>query len=182
MVNTYKPKLTLLQQEIIELLFKKAGLSLNQRAISKILKVSQPAVKKSLPKLEEENLIKTSQDKESKRWSIELNRDNHLLMNLKRANNLKEIYNSGLAEFLEKEFAGGTIILFGSYSRGEDTINSDIDIAVIGRKEKNVDLEEFEKILEREIIINFYPSFQGIHKNLKENLFNGIILAGGISL
>jgi len=182
MVNIYKLQLTILQQEILRLLFIKSGMSLNQRGIARILEVSQPAVMKALPKIEQAGLINVEQDKDSKRWSIELNRDNYKAMQLKRADNIKQIYESGLADFLEKEFAGATIILFGSYSRGEDTIGSDIDIAVIGRKEKKIDLAKFDKMLERIININFYENFEKIHKNLKENLFNGIVLAGGIEL
>jgi len=182
MVNIYKLKLTILQQEILRMLSIKAGVSLNQRGIARILEVSQPAVMKAIPGLEKESLIKVQQDKESKRWSIELNRDHHKVMQLKRVDNLKQIYESGLADFLEKEFAGATIILFGSYSRGEDLINSDIDIAVIGRKDKQIDATNYEKLLERTININFYDSFKKIHKHLKENLCNGIILIGGIEL
>lgn len=182
MVTTYKLKLTNLQQEILKLLFVKAGISLNQRQISKILEVSPPAVMKALPKLEKVNLIKLHQDKETKRWSIELNRDRHQVMQLKRVDNLKNIYESGLADFLEKEFAGATILLFGSYSRGEDLINSDIDIAIVGRKDKLIDLTKYEKVLERKINLNFYDTFQNIHKHLKENLCNGINLVGGVEL
>ena len=182
MVNIYKLELTNLQQEILRLLFIKAGQSLNQRQISKILEVTQPAVMKALPGMEKQGLIKLNQDKESKRWSVELNRDNHKVMQLKRADNLKLLYESGLADFLEKEFAGATIILFGSYSKGEDTINSDIDITVIGRKDKTIDLVNFEKALQRKININCYDSLKNIHKHLKENLFNGILLYGGIWL
>lgn len=182
MVSMYKLKLTNLQQESLRLLFVKAGAALNQRQISKTLEVTPPAVMKALPKLEKEGLIKLHQDKESKRWSIELNRDNHRVMQLKRADNLRQIYESGLADFLEKQFAGAAIILFGSYSRGEDIINSDIDIAVIGRKEKEADLTLYEKELWRKISINFYESWGKIHKNLKENLCNGIALAGGVEL
>ena len=181
-MNIYKQKLTVLQQEILRLLFVKSGESLNQRKIAQVLKVSPPAVMKALPKLEEENLTKMEQDKESKRWSITLNRDSHKAIQLKRADNIKQIYESGLADFLQEEFAGSAIILFGSYSRGEDVHDSDVDIAVIGRKEKKVDLTEFNKILERTIFINFYSSFGEIHKNLKENILNGIILFGGIEL
>ena len=61
-------------------------------------------------------------------------------------------------------------------------LKSDIDIAVIGRKEKQVGLIKFEKELERKININFYDSFKNIHKHLKENLCNGIILIGGVEL
>ena len=182
MVNIYKLKLTNLQQEILRLSFVKAGTSLNQRQIANFLEVSPPAVMKALPDLEKEALVKIKQDKETKRWSIELNRDNHKIMQLKRADNLQLIYETGLADFLEKEFAGATIILFGSYSRGEDIINSDIDIAVIGRNDKQIDLTKYEKELERRVNINFYDSFKIIHKNLKENLFSGIILAGGVEL
>lgn len=177
-----KQKLTVLQQEILSLLFVKAGASLNQRQIANLLDVSPPAVMKALPELEKENLIKLKQDKETKRWSIELNRDNYRVLQLKRVDNLKQIYASGLADFLEKEFAGAVIILFGSYSRGEDTINSDIDIAVIGRKDKLIDTTRYEKLLERKINIGCYDAFKNIHKHLKENLCNGITLVGGVEL
>ena len=182
MVNICKLKLTCLQQEILRLLFVKAGKSLNQRQIARYLEVTPPAVIKALPVLEEEELVKIQQDKETKRWSIELNRQNHNVMHLKRADNLKLIYESGLADYLEKEHAGGTIILFGSYSRGDDIINSDIDLAVVGRKEKSVDLTKYEKVLERKINTNFYDTFKNIHKHLRENLFNGILLVGGVEL
>lgn len=179
MVNIYKQKLTNLQQEILRLLFVKAGASLNQNEIAKFLDVSPPAVMKALPGLEKESRIKLTK---SKRLSIELNRDNYKMLQLKRVDNLKLIYETGLADFLEKEFAGAAIILFGSYSRGDDIINSDIDIAVIGRKDKQIDITKYEKDLERKININFYNSFKKIHKSLKENICNGIVLVGGVEL
>lgn len=182
MVNIYELNLTNLQQKILRLLFVKSGLQLNALMIAKALEVSQPAVSKALPFLERKEFIKLKKDKESGRFSIELNRDNHKIMQLKRADNLKLIYESGLADFLEKEFAGGTIILFGSFSRGDDTSESDIDIAIVGRKSKEINLEKFGKSFERKIILNFYNSFKNIHKHLKENLLNGIVLYGGVEL
>ncbi|MEM3405797.1 MAG: nucleotidyltransferase domain-containing protein [Candidatus Pacearchaeota archaeon] len=182
MVNKYKQKLTLLQQEILSLLFRKTGLSLNQRQIAKHLGVSQTGITKALPLLEKLNYIKVKKDKETGRWSIELNRNNKRVWQLKRVENLKNIYETGFFDFLEKEFPGTTIILFGSYSRGDDTINSDVDIAIIGAKRKEIDLSSYEKFFERKINLNFYSSFSEIHKNLKENLANGILLAGGFEL
>lgn len=182
MVNMYKPGLTNLQQAILRLLYVKAGSVLNQRQIAKCLDVSQAAVTKAIPWLEKNQFIKISKDKETKRWSVELNRSNHRMMQFKRADNLKLIYESGLADFLEREAAGASIVLFGSYSRGEDTINSDIDVAVIGRKEKDINTVKFEKMLERRININFYESWIKMHKNLRENICNGIILVGGAEL
>ena len=81
-----------------------------------------------------------------------------------------------------ENFPEATIILFGSYSFGEDTVDSDIDIAVIGSEKMSINLDKYEKLLEREIIINFYKNFKGIDKNLRENIARGIILKGGIEL
>ena len=58
----------------------------------------------------------------------------------------------------------------------------DIDISVIGTKGKETDLIEFEKLLERKIIINFYMSFKNIHKNLRNSILNGILLEGRVEI
>ncbi|MBS3096675.1 nucleotidyltransferase domain-containing protein, partial [Candidatus Woesearchaeota archaeon] len=113
---------------------------------------------------------------------LSLNRDNLNAMQSKRVENLKLLYETGLNQFLEGELPGAAIILFGSYSRGDDTTSSDIDVAVIGRKGKTINLEDFEKKLERKININYYKSLNGIHKELRENICNGIVLSGGIEL
>ncbi len=182
MINLYKLKLTILQQEIIRLFFIKANNSLNQRRIANLLEVSPPAVMKALPGLTKQGYVIVEQDKESKRLSIKLNRENPKILQLKRTDNLKQIYESGLAEHIENKFPGTTIILFGSYSRGEDTASSDIDMAVIGSKEKSLEVEIFEKMLERKINIVFFKSFHSINKHLKENILNGISIVGGIEL
>ncbi len=182
MVNILKLELTNLQQEILRLLFIKVGISLNARGVANALNVSQPAVSKALPLLEKKELIKVQKDKESGRLSIELNGENSQIFWLKRADNLKQIYESGFTSFLRDSFPGCTIILFGSYSKGEDIFTSDIDIAVVGSMEKEMNLSKFEKILYRKIILNFYPSFKKVHKNLLENILNGIILTGGVEL
>lgn len=182
MVNTYKLKLTPLQSEILNLLFVKSGSNLNQRRIAINLNVSPPAVLKALPNLQKQNLVIISKDKESKRLSIELNSVNQRVIGLKRAHNLYSLYESNLVSYLSDNFAGGTIIVFGSYSRGEDTVNSDIDLAIIGRKQKDIDLKKFDEILGRKISLNFYDSFKEINAQLKNNILSGITLVGGIEL
>jgi len=177
-----KLKFTRLQSEIFTLLCKKAGAELNQRTIAKELDVSPTAVSKAIKILHKENLIKIKKDPNMNLILISLNRENIKSMQLKKVENLRQIYVSGLIEELEKEFAGATIILFGSYSRGDDNIDSDIDLAIIGIKEKDIDLKIFEKELGREIILNFYSSLKDVHKELRENICNGIVLVGGIEL
>jgi len=189
MINIYKPELTVLRQEILRYLFIKSGTSFNARGIAKSLERTPAGIAKALPELEKKGLIKIKKDKDSGRWSIELNRDNPRVIELKRAENLKMLYESGLVGFLENIFPGTTIILFGSYGRGEDVWSnneekhsSDIDLAVIGTKRKDINLKRFENTLERVITINFYNSFKDIHKNLKDNILNGILISGSVDL
>jgi predicted nucleotidyltransferase len=178
----YKPKLTILQNGILRFLFINAGVSFNARGLAMALKVSQPAVSKALPALRKEGFVKVNKDKDSKRLSIELNRDNPLIIWLKRADNLRQIYESGLVNYFYDNFPGATIILFGSYSLGEDTPSSDIDISIIGSKERRLDLEQFRKDLGRSIVINYYESFHVMDKHLRNNILSGIVLKGAVEL
>lgn len=181
-METYKLKFTKLQMEIFRLLCIKTGERINQNKTAKLLKVSPTAIAKSLPKLEKDGLITVERSKEMNLISITLNRENQRSIQLKRAENLKMLYETGFPEFIEEKHAGSTISLFGSYSKGEDTIRSDIDIAVIGSKAKQIEIKKFEKMLERDIRVNYYASFKDINKELKENILNGIVLSGGIEL
>ena len=179
-MDIHKLKLTSLQAEIFSLLCLKAGEKLSQREIAIMLKVSPTAVANAIKKLKESDLIKLEKTKTIN--FISFNRDMPQAIELKRVENLKNIYTSGLSDYLYVELAGATIILFGSYANGEDTKTSDIDIAAIGRKDKMLSLEEYEKILNREINVNFYNSWKDIHKHLKNNILNGIVLHGSVEL
>ena len=173
-------KFTALGQDIFSLLCERTAEKLSQREIAKILKVSPTSIANSLKILKENNLVKVEKTKTIN--FISLNREEQKAIELKRVENLKKIYLSGLSDYLEQTLAGGTIIIFGSYARGEDTTSSDIDIAVIERKDKMLDLKKYEKNLRREINIHFYTSWKDIHKHLKNNILNGILLHGSVEL
>ena len=179
-MDIYKVKWTVLEQKIFSLLCTRAGEKLSQREIAIILKVSPTAVANSIKKLKDSNLINVEPTKTIN--FISFNRDEPKAIDLKRVENLKNIYVTGLSDYLERELAGSTVILFGSYARGEDTNTSDIDLAVINRKDKMLELEKYEKILNRKINVNFYNSWKEIHKHLKNNILNGILLHGGVEL
>ena len=52
---------------------------------------------------------------------ISFHRDNRKAIQLKRTENLRNLYLSGLVDFLEEQFGGATVVLFGSYGRGGKT-------------------------------------------------------------
>mgnify|MGYP001577826847 CR=1 FL=1 len=179
-MEIYKLKWNRLQMGVFSLLCLKSGEELSQREIAKALKVSPTAVAKSLKPLIKENLITIKKIKNIN--FVGFNWDEKRAIELKRVENLRTIYLSGLLNYLEENLTGGTIILFGSYARGEDVKSSDIDIAVIERKEKPLKLGEFELALNRKINVQFYNSWKEIHKHLKNNILNGILLTGSIDL
>ncbi len=180
-MDTSTLKFTPLQSQIFRLLCIKAGKKLNQREISRELNVTPSGIAKALISLEKEEYVILEKNKVFNLNLVFLNRKQEVLR-FKQLENLKQIYDFKLIEFLEEAYPGTTIILFGSFCRGEDTVYSDIDIAVIGAKYKNLNLEFFEKRLERQINIINFKSFKQIEKELKENLFNGIVLVGGVEL
>ena len=179
-MDTFKLNFTVLDQEVFSLLCVRSGEKLSQRDIAKILRVSPTAISNSVKSLKKVNLIKIEKTKTIN--FISFNRDGQKAVDLKRVENMKNIYISGLSEHLESELPGGIIILFGSYSRGEDTYASDIDIAVIGRRDKLLEIEIYEEILKRKINVNFYDSWKNINKHLKNNILSGILLHGAIEL
>ncbi len=180
-MDIYKIKFTVLQLEIFRLFCIKTGARLNQRQVAKLLHVTPTAIAKALPLLEKEKIIKVTRGSTKVNF-VELARDVHKTLELKKAENFKILIESELPSYLEESFPSCTIILFGSYAKGDDVSTSDIDIAVIGGKEKDVNLNQFEKKLEKEIRINYYSSLKEINPHLRSNILNGIILSGGIEL
>ncbi|MBI4181975.1 MAG: nucleotidyltransferase domain-containing protein [Candidatus Aenigmarchaeota archaeon] len=174
--------LTVLQQEVLRHLFLHAGQAFNARGLALAVGVSHPGIAKALPALERRGLVRVAKDKASKRLSIELNRENPLVIGLKRADNVRLLYESGLAAHLVEQFPGCAVIVFGSFAKGEDTLTSDVDVAVVGHRGKALDLRRFEKVLMKEIRVNAYPSFRGMERELLGNILGGILLSGWIEL
>ena len=176
-MNRYKLKFTKLQNEIFRLFSIKSSSHLTKRAIARALNVSPTGVAKALPLLEKEGLIKVEKSKEMNLSSVRLDRDSSKAIEAKKIENLKLIYESDLIQFLEESFPGTTIILFGSYARGEDTEESDIDLFIESEKVE-ISLEKFEKKLKRTIQLHYKRKFKDMPKELKNNIMNGIVLDG----
>ena len=94
------------------------------------------------------------------------------------------VYRSGLVEFLIDYFKNPkAIVLFGSFRKGEDLSNSDMDIAIETDEDKEYEvtglreLLEFEKILGRKIQLHLFNR-KKIDISVFNNIANGIILWG----
>ena len=160
------------KERIMEMLFDFPIRRFHIRELSRMLNVSPPAISKAIVQLEKEEMINLE-----KKLAYEISaKITTSFIQKKRIHNLKKLYESDLVSYLIEKYPFSTIILFGSYSRGEDTEKSDIDIALIG-KEKPLEIEKFEKILNRRINIEFLDLSKA-PKELKNSILNGIRLQG----
>ena len=149
------------------------------RELSRKIKLAQISVINHLKELVKENLI--IKEHKSVYPSFRANMDNEMFKLLKKQNLILRIKSSGLIDFLWNKTAPKTIILYGSYAKGESLEESDIDIFIIGN-EKEINLEKFEEKIGKKIHILFEKDPKKIPKELKNNLVNGIILKGYLKL
>jgi predicted nucleotidyltransferase len=145
------------------------------RELERILKLPLPSVIKYCKDLEKEKILQIISIGNVNFYTANQNNENYILE--KKLFNLKQIFDSGLIDYLKIELSNPPIILFGSYSKGEDIENSDIDIYIQTISKKEIKFEKFEKYLKRNIQIIKFKSLKEIsNKNLANNIINGIIL------
>ena len=139
--------------------------------------IAHTSVKKYLNQMKETGIIKETAEKKGKRKFpiYTANTENKEYKKFKRAINLIKIEN--VTNFLKSKLMPKTIVLFGSYARGEDVEESDIDI-FIECKKTELDLSKFEKQLSRKIELHFKEKFNDYPAELKNNIISGIVLSG----
>jgi predicted nucleotidyltransferase len=94
-----------------------------------------------------------------------------------------QLFSSGLIAFLVERLSNPTIVVFGSYSRGEDIEKSDIDFYIETPSKKKINLNKFEKALQRKIQFFIYNNIQNVeNKELANNIVNGITLNGFVEV
>jgi predicted nucleotidyltransferase len=154
---------------------------LRVRQIERVVKVPLPSAIRYAKELEKEEILKSDRIADVTFYSAYRISQKYLLE--KKLNNIKNLYDSGLIEKLKDGYGNGAIVLFGSYSKGEDNENSDIDIYIEYPSEKVINLKEFEEKQQRKIQLF-------IHKNIREtknielanNIINGIVLNGFVEV
>ena len=154
---------------------------LQLREISRNIQLSLPSVKNYLLELEKEGLILKKKNRVQGYPVYVANRTDDRFIFYKKIDLLDRIHRSGLLQSLYDVFLPNALILFGSASKGEDVVGSDIDIFVES-KEGKMDLGRYEQILHRKINLFFEKDFHKLSKELRNNLLNGIILKGYIKV
>ena len=152
------------------------------REMARLTKLNPTTISKYLNRFSKVGLL--TKNEERGHLLFRANTESHKYKDAKIYNNIKSIKNSGLLGYLEKELHyPETIILFGSYAKGENDKNSDIDLFIVGKIKKEMNLSEFEKRLKARIQLfmknkDEFAKLQKENKNLANSILNGIVVKG----
>ena len=141
------------------------------KEISRKINLAHTSVKIHIQTLIEQGLIKETKSEIFKGYKAD--RENPEFIFHKKIANLILLKNSGLIEKLEEKYPK-SIVLFGSYDKGEDIETSDIDIFLESKKTE-FSLKKFEEYLKRKIHL---ISKEEANKSLLESINQGTILFG----
>ena len=170
-------KTKIIKDEIKNYFFVNPTAKLRVRQIERELKLPLPSVIRYTKELEKEEILKKENIGGIVLFSANRSSINFLIE--KKMFNIKQIYCSGLIDNFVKEYFNPTIVLFGSFSKGEDLDDSDIDLYIETPSKKDINLNRFEKILKRKIQIFKYNHIRQItNVHLANNIINGIVLNG----
>ena len=165
----------------LNLFFEEPNREFHLRELSRLLKKNPVTIKNHLKEFKKLEAIKCVKSRGLEIYSANL--ENPYYKEFKRIYNRFKIIESGLLDFLKKEFSLPTIVIFGSYERGEDNKNSDIDIFILSEVKKEIPLKDFEKRLNKPIQLHIKSKkeFERMKKDNKElinSILNGSIISG----
>ncbi len=164
-----------IKDKVKEYFFINPSARLRVRHIEKTVKIPLPSAIKYSDELEKEGILKSSIVSGVKLYTADRSSEAFLLE--KKLFNIKGLYTSGLVKHLIEEHQNPTVVVFGSYAKGEDIETSDIDLYI--ESTKKINLDKFESILKRKIQVFAYKNIKSIeNKQLSNSIINGIVLNG----
>ena len=100
--------------------------------------------------------------------------------------NLHELFKNNIIDLFKVHFHNPEcIVLFGSFAKGEDIEESDIDILLVSSLKEpkykelyNKFMKSIEKEFNRKINLHILPSLEKSEKEFKNAVANGIVLYG----
>jgi predicted nucleotidyltransferase len=163
-------------QKILAVLFEQPEYKFHLRELARRTNLNPNTILNITKILEEQKVI--LRKKEKNLLIITNNTESLEYKKKKQLFNLSLLYESGLIDYLNEYYhSPSLIILFGSFSRGEDWSDSDIDIAINTAKKERPDLSKWERQFKRRIHL-FHFDYAHLSEELTVNLINGFILKG----
>lgn len=155
--------------------YKNPSSNVHLRELAEIIGASPAFVSKHIHSLLEEGIVVEKRGGNMRIFSADTSSSRY--RRSKRAFNIQEILTSELVPYLENRLYPDALVLFGSYLKGMDTEDSDVDIAVVDGREGVPDLSDYEKKFGRRIKLT-HASSNEAEPEFIETLANGLVLSG----
>lgn len=168
--------------KIVNLFLTDSYSKFNVREVARLTRLSPSTASKYLNRLVEEGILKRGVERNYILYSADA--ESKHFRDLKIYHNIKRIRLSGVIDFIEKELNyPEAILLFGSFVKGENRKESDVDLFILSESEQTLKLEQFEKKLGAKIQIFLYTrkdveKMKKSNRELLNNIINGITLGG----
>ena len=146
------------------------------KGISRQIKLAPTSVRRHLAYLLKKDLIKKVESKPFDGFAA--NRENDEFIFLKKVYNIYTL--KPLVDYIVSRCHPKAVIVFGSYSLGEDVEESDIDILVLSKTKKDIDVEGFKRKLRRSIHVIMVEDIDKLEERVKSKVINGIRLHGAL--
>ena len=187
--------------KVAELIFTYPNRTFHIRNMSKETGLSTTATISAINELYELEIITIEETELTTNFKANLDSEKYVFY--KRIFNLYQLgedYNKNfLIRELRRIYSPEAIVLFGSFARGEDIEESDIDLLIISkesgkenskkggketRKEVLIDnlIQSYSKILNRKINLHILPSLEKSSSEFKNAVANGIVLYGYLKM
>ncbi len=150
------------------------------REAARLRNMSPMTLKRSLELLLKSKLIRKEKTKNQILYSA--NTQNLAFRHLKISRSLSWLEDKNLIEFLKRRIHGiSSIVLYGSYAKGEDDKKSDIDVMVISPAKKDL-LPELDKLLGKEVNLSVFSPAEWSRQAKSNKAFYLDVITEGIVL
>lgn len=170
--------------KIAEQIFNHPNKTFHIRGLEKETGLSTTAVIKTINEFKDiedlQNYGIITVEKTNLTTNIKANMESEAYKFYKTVFNLYKLNRYLFIDNLVREFNNPeAIVLFGSFAKGEDIEESDVDILIITKTKKEVKMiDVMEKELNRKINIHILDSLDKSSKEFKNSVANGVVLHG----
>ncbi len=163
------------RDKVLKEIYEKPSYKFHIRELAKLTKLNPNTIVRITDLLVKDGIIIKEKRKNLSEVWANLEDQRYLLS--KRLFNILALYSSGLVDCLIKTYRPSSIVLMGSFSRGEDLEGSDIDLVVTSKTNKRINLDKYSGKLGREIQLLLVDEDR-LSKEFVNNVANGIVLEG----
>jgi predicted nucleotidyltransferase len=165
------------QLTILKLFIENPHNSYYLRESARLLKMDPMTVKRALTLFVADGILLKKEEKNQILYKANI--DSHAFRYLKISYSLSWLQKKGVPEFLQHHMNTVTsILLFGSYAKGENDAESDVDILTISLS-KNMPVAKLSRLLKRDVnLINFTPAQWSQQSKTNKAFYLDVILDG----